>query len=139
MMNGASLYMLDTNTVSHAIKMHPIVAQRVVGASMASLCVSAVTAGELWYGLAKRPATGRLEALVVEFLHTVDVLPWDRSTVERYGALRAHLERTGRPLGPLDFLIAAHALDVGAVLVTSDRAFNRVAGLRVEDWTVPRS
>jgi tRNA(fMet)-specific endonuclease VapC len=137
MMNAAPLYMLDTNTVSHAIKVHPIVAQRVVEVAMASLCVSAVTAGELRYGLAKRPQTGRLEALVIEFLRRVNILPWDRFAAERYGALRAELERAGRPLGALDFLIAAHALTVGAVLVTSDRAFGRVAGLHVEDWTVP--
>ena len=138
-MNGASLYMLDTNTVSHAIKVHPIVAQRMVEVSMASLCVSAVTAGDLRYGLAKRPETGRLGALVIEFLRRVDVLPWDRSAAERYGELRAELERAGRPLGALDFLIGAHALTVGAILVTSDRALTRVPGLRVEDWTVPRA
>jgi tRNA(fMet)-specific endonuclease VapC len=138
-MRGASLYMLDTNTVSHAIKVHPIVAQRVAEVSMASLCVSAVSAGELWYGLAKRPGVSRLGPLVIEFLRRVDVLPWDHVVADRYGALRADLEHAGRRLGALDFLIAAHALTVGAVLVTSDQALTRVSGLRVEDWTVPRA
>ena len=138
-MRDASIYMLDTNTVSHAVKLHPVVAQRVVETSMASLCVSAITAGELWFGLAKRHEASRLGALVIEFLRRVDVLPWDHSAAERYGALRAELERAGRPLGSLDFLIAAHALTAGAVLVTSDRALTRVSGLQVEDWTVPRA
>ncbi len=137
-MRDAAIYMLDTNTVSHAVKLHPIVAQRMIEVSMTSLCVSAVTVGELWFGLARRPEASRLGALVIEFLRRVDVLPWDRSAAERYGALRAELERAGRPLGSLDFLIAAHALAVGAVLVTSDRALTRVAELHVENWTVHR-
>lgn len=138
MRRDASLYMLDTNAVSHAVKVHPLIAQRVLEASMASLCVSAVTAGELWFGLARRPENRRLGVLVTEFLRRVDVLPWDRSAAERYGVLRSEMERAGRPLGSLDLLIAAHALDVGAVLVTSDRAMTRLSGLQVEDWTVPR-
>ena len=52
-----------------------------------------------------------------------------------YGPLRAELERTGRVLGPLDLLNAAHALAVGAVLVTNDQAMLRLSGLETEDWT----
>jgi tRNA(fMet)-specific endonuclease VapC len=50
--------------------------------------------------------------------------------------LRADLERLGRILAPLELAIATHALDVGAVLVTNDRAFGQVTGLQVEDWAV---
>ena len=131
-------YMLDTNTVSHLVKQHPNVVQHVVGVPMFSLCVSAITAGELLYGLARRPDAGRLQAAVSEFMRRVDVLPWDFSAAERYGIVRATLDRAGKPLGSLDVLIAAHALAVGAVLVTNDRAFNQVAQLRIEDWTVDR-
>ena len=138
-MRNASLSMLDTNAVSHAVNLHPVVARRVVEVSRASLCVSAVTAGELWFGLARRPEASRLGVLVTEFLRRIDILPWDRSVAERYGVLRSELERAGRPLGSLDFLIAAHAPTVGAVLVTTDRARTRVSGLHVEDWTVPRA
>ena len=130
--------MLDTNTVSHLVKQHPIVTRHVVDMPMASLCVSAVTASELLYGLAKRPDAVRLHAAVTELIRRVDVLQWDFSAAERYGIVRAALDRTGRPLGSLDLLIAAHALDVGAVLVTNDRAFSQVAQLQIEDWTVDR-
>lgn len=61
-------------------------------------------------------------------------VPWDSATAECYGAVRAELERQGKLLGPLDLLIATHALGAGAVLVTNDQAFFQVAGLRVEDW-----
>jgi tRNA(fMet)-specific endonuclease VapC len=118
------VYMLDTNTVSHLVKQHPAVCQRV-----------RATAGELRFGLAKRPVAVGLQRAIGELFRRVDVLSWTDSVSERYGAERATLQRLGRVLAPLDVLIAAHALDAKAVLVTSDRAFNTVAGLEVEDWT----
>jgi tRNA(fMet)-specific endonuclease VapC len=129
-------YMLDTNTVSHLVKQHPEVVRHVIDVPMDSLCVSAITAGEVHYGLAKRPEAVRLRVAVTELMRRVDVLPWDSSAAEHYGIVRADLERAGRPLGSLDALIAAHALSVGAVLVTTDRAFNHVAHLRIENWAV---
>jgi tRNA(fMet)-specific endonuclease VapC len=127
--------MLDTNIVSHLLKLHPAVVRHVTAASMASLCISAITAGELVFGLAKRPDAVRLHRAVEEFLRRVDVLPWDREVATRYGGVRAALERGGKVLGALDLLIAAHALNAGAVLVTNDRTFRHVPGLEVEDWT----
>lgn len=128
-------YMLDTNMVSHLIKAHPAVARRVVATPMAALCVSAITEGELLFGLARRPDAKRLHLVVQELLRRVDVLPWDSVIAECYGTVRADMARQGKILAPLDLLIAAHALGVGAVLVTNDRAFGQVASLHVEDWT----
>jgi tRNA(fMet)-specific endonuclease VapC len=127
--------MLDTNTVSHLLRGHPRVAERVVEAPMAALCVSAVTEGELSFGLAKRPESTRLQLAVGQFLRRVDVLPWDTIVAKRYGTVRAEMARQGKTLGPLDLLIAAHALAIDAILVTSDRAFGAVTDLHVEDWT----
>jgi tRNA(fMet)-specific endonuclease VapC len=127
--------MLDTNTVSHLVKRHPSVRRRLEAAPMTALCISAITAAELRFGLAKRPDAVGLHRAVGEFLLRVDVLPWDDSVSQRYGTERADMLRQGRVLAPLDMLIAAHALDAKAVLVTSDRAFNLVAGLELEDWT----
>ncbi len=129
-------YMLDTNTVSHLIKLHPSVARQVVAVPIASLCISAITEGELLFGLAKRPDAKRLHLAVREFLLRVDVMPWDATVAEYYGIVRADLERKGKILAPLDLLIAAHAMSIGAVLVTNDKAFCQVAELQVEDWTV---
>ena len=128
-------YMLDTNTVSHLLKKHPVVSQYVKSVPMASLCISAITKGELLFGLAKRPDAKRLHIAVHEFLLRVDVFPWDGAIADCYGAVRASMEIQGRILSPLDLLIATHALSVGAILVTSDRAFNQVIGLPLEDWT----
>jgi tRNA(fMet)-specific endonuclease VapC len=127
--------MLDTNTISHLVREHRTVAKRVTAVPMASLSISAITEGELLFGLARRPEAKRLHLAVRELLRRVDVLPWDGAIAERYGAVRADLERAGKTLAPLDLLIAAHALGADATLVTNDRAFGQVAGLDVEDWT----
>lgn len=82
-------YMLDANTVSHLLEAHPAVTRRVVAAPMAALCVSAITEGELLYGLAKRPEAKRLHAAVRELLKRVDVLPLVSAT----GRARACLRR----------------------------------------------
>ena len=123
--------MLDTNTVSHLLREHPAVVRRVVEVPMSALCLSSITEGELLFGLAKRPEAKRLHHAVGELLRRVDVLPWDSAVAERYGPARAEMERQGKTLAPLDLLIAAHALDVGAVLVTNDGAFSHVARLQV--------
>ena len=128
-------YMLDTNMVSHLLKAHPAVVNRVVSAPMAALCISAITEGEIFFGLAKRPQAKRLQRAVQELLRRVDVFPWDSAAAECYGTLRAGMERHGLILAPLDLLIAAHASAVGAVLVMDDQAFCQVSNLQVEDWT----
>lgn len=129
------LYMLDTNIVSQLIKGHPLVAARIQAVPMAALCISAITKGELLFGLAKRPEAKQLQLIVTEFLRRVDVLPWDGDVAERYGVIRAELEKRGKTLGPLDLQIAAHALSAEALLVTNDQAFKQVVQLDIEDWT----
>jgi tRNA(fMet)-specific endonuclease VapC len=68
--------MLDTNTISYLIKAHRKVAEHVTAVPMASLCVSAITKGELLFGLARRPEAKRLHIAVRELLRRIDVLPW---------------------------------------------------------------
>lgn len=128
-------YMLDTNTVSHLLKKHPSVARRVVAVPITALCISAITQGELLFGLAKRPDATALHEAVREFLRRVDVLPWDAATSEVYGTARAASQREGRVLSPMDLLIGSHALSIDAVLVTNDGVFGQLSGLSIEDWT----
>jgi tRNA(fMet)-specific endonuclease VapC len=128
-------YMLDTNAVSHLLKGHPAITGRVVAGPMAALCISAITEGELLFGLARRPEARRLAQVVREFLLRVDVMPWDSAAAGHYATVRVAMTARGAILAPLDMLIAAHALAISAVLVTSDRAFGQVTDLRVEDWT----
>jgi tRNA(fMet)-specific endonuclease VapC len=130
-----SRYMLDTSTVSHLLRRHPAVTQRLVAAPITAMCISAITQGELLFGLARRPDARALHDAVWQFLRRVDVLPWDAATSEGYGRARAASEGQGRVLASMDLLIGTHALSIGAVLVTSDRAFAQLPGLSIEDWT----
>jgi tRNA(fMet)-specific endonuclease VapC len=129
-------YMLDTNTVSSLLKKNPVVSRKIASVPMERLCLSVISEGEILYGLAKKPNARNLHLVVQEFLKRVDVLVWDTDVAEHYGVLRAQLEGNGNVLGSLDMQIAAHASQLGAVLVTNDQAFKRVGNLRVEDWTV---
>ncbi len=129
-------YMLDTNTVSSLIKNNPVVSRKIAKVPMEKICLSVISEGELLYGLAKKPHAKSLRLLVQEFLKRVDVLVWDTDVAERYGILRAELESSGNTLGSLDMQIAAHASQLGAVLVTNDQAFKKIKQLKVEDWTV---
>lgn len=128
--------MLDTNTVSHIIKgTYPSVREKLVKTPMSQICISAVTQGELLFGLAKRPDATRLREVVHEFLLRVDILPWDSSAAGCYGELRATLERIGKPLGNLDMMIAAHAQAANTILVSNDQAFQQVESLQTVDWS----
>ena len=130
------LYLLGTNTFSHLIERHPQVTQHLLAVPMHSVCISAITAGELAFGLAKRPEAVALKATVNEFLRRVEVLPWDDAVAQTYGTLRALMQSNGTPLAALDMQIAAHALQLKAALISSDRAMAQVPELLVEDWTI---
>ncbi len=130
------LYLLDTNTVGFMLKGSIPVRRRVAEVGMAHLAISTVTEGELRYGVARLPSEAtRLHFALEDFFLRVANLPWDSNAARQYGQLRAALERKGHSMGSLDTMIAAHALAVGAVLVTNDRAFSRIKKLEVEDWT----
>ena len=128
-------FLLDTNAASALLKGQPNVAARLKATGPERVCLSVVTEAELLYGVARRPGATKLRVAVDEFLAAIDVLPWTGATAGRYAALRADLERRGRSLAALDLMIAAHAVEHDAVLVTNDRAFGAVPGLRIEDWT----
>lgn len=131
-------YLLDTNIASYVIKGNfPAVRRRLVRHPPSEIAISSVTEGVLRYGVARRPEAARLAAVVDEFLLRVEVLPWDSDAARQYGQLRATLEREGRPIGSLETMIGAHALACGLILITHDRAFGRIKGLKVQDWTKP--
>jgi tRNA(fMet)-specific endonuclease VapC len=111
------------------------VRQRLVATPIHEVSISSVTEGELRFGAARLPGAARLNAIIEEFLIRVAIHAWDSAAAQEYGRVRAALERTGAALGNLDTMIAAHALARGAVLVTHDKAFARVKGLKIEDWT----
>jgi tRNA(fMet)-specific endonuclease VapC len=127
--------MLDTNIVSElARNPHGPVTRRIAAVGADAICVSIITAAELRYGCAKK-GSAKLLAQIEAILGSVQVLALDVPADTEYGSIRAALEAAGKPIGPNDLLIAAHASALGAVLVTANVAeFKRVQALQVENW-----
>jgi tRNA(fMet)-specific endonuclease VapC len=117
----------------------PEVVSRISRLQPGILCVSVITYAESMFGEKRRPEAVAISRANASFYAEAEILPFAQEAAETYGALRAGMERVGLPLGPLDMLIAAHAISAGAVLVTADKAFRHVPGLEIEDWTAPRS
>lgn len=129
-------FLLDTNLVSHLLKgRNSQLDAHVRRIPPACLGISAVTEGELRFGVARLPQATRLASLVEEFLAHTIILPWDSVAARQYAKVRALLEQRGTPMANLDLMIAAHALSQDLILVTNDHAFARVEGLEVRDWT----
>ncbi len=129
-------YLLDTNTVSFHIRRSSASLQRRLRAiPAASVALSVVTEMEIRYGLARNPAL-RIAREVEAFLQGITILPLTSEAAGHYARVRAELEARGTPIGPLDLMIASHALALRLTLITTDLAeFRRVPGLRCEDWT----
>lgn len=129
-------YLLDTNICIYVIKKKPKgVFERLRQHRVGDIALSSITHSELCYGVANSAHPLRNDAALAEFLAPLEILPYDASVGPVCGRIRAELKRAGTLVGPLDLLIAAHALHVGAVLVTNNaREFSRIPLLRVENW-----
>lgn len=128
-------YLLDTNIVSDLIR-NPggRIADRIRQVGETAVCINLIVAGEIRFGLAKRNSP-RLNAQAEEVLSVLPVVPLEPPLDHHYADIRNTLETAGKPIGPNDLWIAAHARALDAVLVTdNDAEFDRVARLRVENW-----
>lgn len=127
--------MLDTDSVSFALRGEGGVGARILEHRPSELCLSSITLAELRYG-APRRRSAKLHSLIDAFVSNVAVLPFDDACADAFGVLAAQLAARGTPIGEFDVLIASHALTVDATLVTNNiRHFARVRDLRVENWT----
>lgn len=128
-------YLLDTNICIYLINRRPAhVFHRFEGLAMGEVGISSITGAELAYGVAKSDSARNQQALE-KFLAPLEVIAFDATAMHHYGQIRAQLEKQGAPIGPLDTLIAAHALALGCTLVTNNlREFERVPGLASENW-----
>jgi len=129
-------YMLDTNICIFTIKNKPEHVRDAFNRHHGQLCMSSVSLMELIYGAEKSSSPERNLAVVEGFSARLEVLPYDEMAATHTGQLRAELALNGTRIGPYDQLIAGHARSRGLIVVTNNRReFDRVAGLRVEDWT----
>jgi tRNA(fMet)-specific endonuclease VapC len=130
-------YLLDTNICVHLIRHRPPrLLQKLTSLPVGEAGVSSITVAELQYGVRKSSRPEQNADALAMFLSPLPIADFDYGAAEAYGSIRAHLEGGGVPIGPLDTLIAAHAVSLDAVLVTNNLGeFSRVPRLRVEDWT----
>ena len=129
-------YLLDTNICIYLIKNRPIeVCKKFERLAIGSVGISSVTTSELFYGVNKSDKTAENRQALLEFLLPLTIVSYDENAAPFYGEIRTVLEKTGQTIGPLDMMIAAHALSLGGTLVTNNiKEFQRVPELMVENW-----
>jgi tRNA(fMet)-specific endonuclease VapC len=127
-------FLLDTDTISFALRGQGGVATELRHRPPSEVCTSSVVVGELDLSVARR-GSRRLRRQLDRFYSALAVLSYDEEAARRYGRLAATLLDHGVPIGVEDTMVAAQALSRGLTLVTHNlKHFERVKGLRVEDW-----
>jgi tRNA(fMet)-specific endonuclease VapC len=129
-------YLLDTNICIYIIKKKPpAVLKKVESKQPGQIAISTITLAELEYGITRSRYPDRNRVALLEFLLPFTILDFDQAASAEYGLIRSLLESEGRPIGPMDLLLAAQARSNSLVLVTNnEKEFKRVEGLRIENW-----
>jgi len=127
--------MLDTNIAIYVIKRRPKELLQVFNQYTGQLCISSITLAELFHGVEKSSLVDHNLKNVEDFVSRLEVLEYGSKAASHYGNIRADLERKGTPIGVNDLHISGHARSEGLIIVTNNmREFERVPGLRVENW-----
>jgi len=128
--------MLDTDMCIAIIKRKPPqTLKRFSVYKVGEIGISWVTLAELELGVARSRHVEKNQAALDEFVLPLEIASFDREAARVYGRVRAALEKKGTPMGSLDVMIGAHALALGATLVTNNtREFSRIKGLTIVDW-----
>ena len=132
-------YLLDTNIVSYYLRRSSANMEAKLNQALRDghCAVSVISRAELRYGQAAMVAEDKRRGLIDGFLSRIPNLPWTTSAADHFGAFKSQLKREGTPIGELDTQIGAHAAAEGLILVTHNtRHFERIAGLKLEDWMV---
>ncbi len=128
-------YLLDTNILSDLVR-HPqgVIAEQIIRVGADTVCTSIIVSAELRFGAEKSHST-HIKTQLNAILSAIDILPMKSPIDIHYAEIRHHLENRGKPIGPNDLLIAAHAFSLDLTMVTANmREFKRVPHLRVENW-----
>lgn len=129
-------YLLDTNICITLIRQKPqALLKRLISHEPGEVGISSITLAELFHGVEKSAQPVQNKAALEQFLLPIVLSDFDLNAALAYGKIRAELERSGQLIGSMDMLIAAHAISLDAIIVTSNvQEFRRVKGLIVEDW-----
>ena len=128
--------LLDTNICIYIIKKKPLsIINKLQSLDVADIGISSITLSELEYGVSKSTQPEKNKLALTKFLAPIQIASYDDMAAEKYGDIRAALEKSGKTIGPLDILIAAHALSLGCILVTNNtKEFERIKSLKIENW-----
>jgi tRNA(fMet)-specific endonuclease VapC len=127
-------YLLDTDSVSFALRGHGEVAVHLEARKPSEVAISAITLAELRFG-ADRKGSRKLHGLIDAFASAVEVAPFDDQAAAEFGRIASLLAERGTPIGEFDVLIAAHAVALRRTLITNNtRHFSKVPGLSMENW-----
>lgn len=128
-------YLLDTNLCIRVLRDRPPTFRYRFNNEADRLCISTIVLTELLHGAAKSARQDHNRREVERFAARLEVLPFDAGAADHAADIRANLERRGQTIGGYDLLIAGHARSRGLVVATGNLGeFNRVDGLRCEDW-----
>ncbi|NMF63171.1 VapC toxin family PIN domain ribonuclease [Brasilonema octagenarum UFV-E1] len=129
-------FLLDTNMCIYIIKRKPPkVFEKFQTLDIFDVAISSITVAELEYGVYKSQRREQNQAALTQFLIPLEIIPFDASTTQTYGRIRADLERQGIVVGSMDMLIASQAISLGLILVTNNvRELSRIPGLVLENW-----
>ena len=129
-------YMLDTNICIEIIrKRNPKLLSKITSIASGEIYLSSIVLAELQFGAAKSVDPARNNRAIIQFCAPFTILPFDNDAAAAYGYVRYGLENKGTPIGPMDTLIASHALSNDMTLVTNNmREFRRIKGLKLENW-----
>ena len=129
-------FLIDTNICIYIMNNHPPeVIQKFRDIGVGNICISSITVSELQYGACKSKQIKKNIQRLDEFLSPFEILAYDENASIFYGKIRSQLEIKGEVIGPLDMLIAAHALSENLTLITNnEKEFKRVKSLKVKNW-----
>ena len=135
------IWMLDTDILIYFTNREPgfeRIARRMSGRSPVEVRISAIALAELRFGIEKGEFRAENKTALDSLLEFVQVDGFPAGAARDFGEIKVALLSAGRPIGPYDLLIAAHARHIGAVLVTNnEREFRRVPRLTVQNWLKP--
>ena len=132
------MYLLDTNICIFAIKKRPeIVLKKLKDKISDGIYISSLTVAELEFGVENSQRIENNRIALLKFLSIFNILNFDDADAIDYGRLKTDLRKQGRIIGPIDMLLAAQALNKELIFVTNNvKEFERVKGLKIEDWSI---
>ncbi len=130
------MYLIDTNICIYIMNNRPQeVIQKCRSVGVGNVYISSITTSELCYGVSKSQKVEENTKRLEEFLKPFTITSYSEKASYFYGKIRAQLEKQGNIIGPLDMLIAAHALSKDLTLVTNNiKEFSRIKTLKLENW-----